>query len=74
MIESCGLLVRPSQRATTLVLRPPGRNVNRRVRDAEPRSPHVNRRRFFERPESFRLIARLDDKRLDRMLAFLHGR
>jgi HTH-type transcriptional regulator, competence development regulator len=35
--------------------------------------PEPIRRRFFERPEAFRLIARLDDKRLDRVLAFLQG-
>ena len=33
--------------------------------------PEPIRRRFFERPDAFRLIARLDDKRLDRVLAFL---
>ena len=33
--------------------------------------PEAIRRRFFERPDAFRLIARLDDKRLDRVLAFL---
>ncbi len=33
--------------------------------------PEPIRRRFFERPDAFRLIARLDDKRLDRLLAFL---
>jgi len=36
--------------------------------------PEPIRRRFFERPDAFRLIARLDDKRLDRVLAFLRGR
>jgi HTH-type transcriptional regulator, competence development regulator len=36
--------------------------------------PEPIRRRFFERPDAFRLIARLDDKRLDRVLAFLQGR
>src|SRR6516162_3820994 len=36
--------------------------------------PEAIRRRFFERPDAFRLIARLDDKRLDRVLAFLQGR
>ena len=35
--------------------------------------PEAIRRRFFERPDAFRLIARLDDKRLDRVLAFLQG-
>jgi HTH-type transcriptional regulator, competence development regulator len=35
--------------------------------------PEPIRRRFFERPDAFRLIARLDDKRLDRILAFLNG-
>jgi transcriptional regulator with XRE-family HTH domain len=34
--------------------------------------PEAIRCRFFERP-AFRLIARLDDKRLDRVLAFLQG-
>ncbi len=34
--------------------------------------PESIRRRLFERPEVFRLIARLDDGRLDRLLAFLH--
>jgi transcriptional regulator with XRE-family HTH domain len=33
--------------------------------------PEPIRRRFFERPDAFRLLARLDDKRLDRLLAFL---
>jgi transcriptional regulator with XRE-family HTH domain len=36
--------------------------------------PEAIRRRFFERPDAFRLIARLDDRRLDRVLAFLQGR
>ena len=36
--------------------------------------PEAIRRRFFERPDAFRLIARLDDKRLDGVLAFLRGR
>lgn len=31
--------------------------------------PEVIRRRFFERPDAFRQIARLDDRRLDRLLA-----
>jgi HTH-type transcriptional regulator, competence development regulator len=31
--------------------------------------PEAIRRRFFERPDAFRRIARLDDGRLDRMLA-----
>jgi len=35
--------------------------------------PEPIRRRFFERPDAFRLIARLDDKRLGRVLAFLRG-
>jgi transcriptional regulator with XRE-family HTH domain len=35
--------------------------------------PEAIRRRFFERPDAFRLIARLDDQRLDRVLAFLQG-
>lgn len=29
------------------------------------------RRRYFKRPDAFRQIARLDDRRLDRVLAFL---
>jgi transcriptional regulator with XRE-family HTH domain len=33
--------------------------------------PEPIRRRCFERPDAFRLIARLDDKRLDRVLAFI---
>lgn len=33
--------------------------------------PEPIRRRFFERPDAFRLLARLDDRRLDRVLAFL---
>ena len=33
--------------------------------------PEAIRRRLFERPDAFRLIARLDDKRLDRVRAFL---
>lgn len=36
--------------------------------------PEPIRRRFFERPDAFRLIARLDDKRLDRVVAFLQRR
>jgi HTH-type transcriptional regulator, competence development regulator len=36
--------------------------------------PEPIRRRFFERPDAFLLIARLDDKRLDRVLAFLQGK
>ena len=36
--------------------------------------PEPIRRRFFERPDAFRLIARLDDKGLNRVLAFLKGR
>ena len=36
--------------------------------------PEAIRRRFFERPDAFRLIAGLDDERLDRVLAFLRGR
>jgi HTH-type transcriptional regulator, competence development regulator len=35
--------------------------------------PEAIRRRFFERPDAFRLIARLDDRRLDRVLAFIEG-
>ena len=31
--------------------------------------PESIRRRFFERPDAFRQIARLDDRRLDRLLA-----
>ena len=36
--------------------------------------PEPIRRRFFERPDAFRLIARLDDKRLDRVLAYINGK
>ena len=36
--------------------------------------PEPIRRRFFERPDAFRLIARLDAKRLDRVMAFLPGK
>jgi HTH-type transcriptional regulator, competence development regulator len=36
--------------------------------------PEPIRRRFFERPDAFRLIARLDDERLDGVLDFLLGR
>jgi transcriptional regulator with XRE-family HTH domain len=36
--------------------------------------PEPIRRRLFERPDAFRLIARLDDKRLDGVLAFLQGK
>jgi HTH-type transcriptional regulator, competence development regulator len=36
--------------------------------------PEPIRRRFFQRPDAFRLIARLDDKRLDGVLAFLQGK
>jgi len=36
--------------------------------------PEPIRRDFFELPDAFRLIARLDVKRLDRVLAFLRGR
>jgi transcriptional regulator with XRE-family HTH domain len=35
------------------------------------RIPEPIRRRVFERPDAFRLLARLDDKRLDRVLAFI---
>jgi transcriptional regulator with XRE-family HTH domain len=35
--------------------------------------PEAIRRRFFERPDAFRLIARLDDRRLDRVLAIISG-
>jgi transcriptional regulator with XRE-family HTH domain len=35
--------------------------------------PEPIRRRFFERPDAFRQIARLDDRRLDRVLAYLNG-
>ncbi len=35
--------------------------------------PEVIRRRFFERPDVFRRIARLDDRRLNRVLAFING-
>lgn len=34
--------------------------------------PEAMRRRIFERPDAFRQIARLDDRRLDRMLALIH--
>ena len=34
--------------------------------------PEAIRRRFFERPDAFRLIARLDDRRLDRVLAYIN--
>ena len=36
--------------------------------------PEAIRRRFFERPDAFRQIARLDDRRLDRVLAFIDGK
>ncbi len=36
--------------------------------------PEPIRRRFFERPDAFRLIARLDDRRLDRVLAYINGK
>ena len=36
--------------------------------------PEAIRRRFFERPDAFRLITRLDDKRLDRVLAYINGK
>jgi transcriptional regulator with XRE-family HTH domain len=36
--------------------------------------PQAIRRRFFERPDAFGMIARLDDKRLDGVLAFIEGR
>jgi HTH-type transcriptional regulator, competence development regulator len=36
--------------------------------------PEPIRRRFFERPETFRLIARLDDRRLDRLLGYIKDR
>ena len=35
--------------------------------------PEPIRRRFFERPDAFRQIARLDDRRLNRVLAFING-
>jgi transcriptional regulator with XRE-family HTH domain len=35
--------------------------------------PEAIRRRFFERPDAFRQIARLDDRRLDRVLALITG-
>lgn len=35
--------------------------------------PEAIRRRFFERPDAFRLIARLDDRKLDRLLAAIAG-
>ena len=34
--------------------------------------PEAIRRRFFERPDAFWLIARLDDRRLDRVLAYIN--
>ena len=34
--------------------------------------PEAIRRRFFERPDAFRQIARLDDGRLDRLLASIN--
>jgi transcriptional regulator with XRE-family HTH domain len=34
--------------------------------------PEAIRRRFFERPDAFRQIARLDDRRLDRVLAYIN--
>jgi transcriptional regulator with XRE-family HTH domain len=36
--------------------------------------PEPIRRRFFERPDAFRRLARLDDKRLDRVLAYINGK
>ncbi len=36
--------------------------------------PEPIRRRVFERPDAFRQLARLDDKRLDRVLAFIKAR
>ena len=36
--------------------------------------PEPIRRRFFERPDAFRQIARLDDQRLDRLLAYIDGK
>ena len=36
--------------------------------------PEPIRRRFFERPDAFRQLARLDDRRLNRVLAFLNGK
>ena len=35
--------------------------------------PEPIRRRVFERPDAFRLLARLDDKWLDRVLAHIGG-
>ena len=35
--------------------------------------PEPIRRRFFERPDAFRQLARLDDQRLNRVLAFING-
>lgn len=35
--------------------------------------PEPIRRRVMERPDAFRQIARLDDKRLDRLLAHIDG-
>jgi transcriptional regulator with XRE-family HTH domain len=36
--------------------------------------PEPIRRRFFERPDAFRQIARLDDRRLDRVLAIINSK
>jgi transcriptional regulator with XRE-family HTH domain len=36
--------------------------------------PEAIRRRFFERPDAFRQIARLDDRRLDGVLAMINGK
>jgi transcriptional regulator with XRE-family HTH domain len=36
--------------------------------------PEAIRRRLFERPDAFRKIARLDDRRLDRLLAFIDSK
>lgn len=35
--------------------------------------PEPIRRRFFERPDALRVIARLNDKRLDRVLAYINA-
>jgi HTH-type transcriptional regulator, competence development regulator len=35
--------------------------------------PEAIRRRFFERPDAFRLLARLSDRKLDRLLTSIGG-
>jgi hypothetical protein len=37
------------------------------------RIPEANCSRFFERPDTFRQILRLDDRRLDRVPALING-